>query len=127
MEKSTPVLPKYFPLIRGKLLEEELSEAREFFKVTTPRIYLTLSFDWWKESMITLTQDKNGLEPHKKCRMKLKWLSEHELPVKTEAEQFVNLDIFPEGSQMTFNESGENHKFHISRGLDIISIEYLTI
>jgi hypothetical protein len=127
MEKSTPVLPKYFPLIRGKLLEEELSEAREFFKVTTPRINLTLSFDWWKESMITLTQDKNGLEPHKKCRMKLKWLSEHELPVKTEAEQFVNLDIFPEGSQMTFNESGENHKFHISRGLDIISIEYLTI
>jgi hypothetical protein len=58
--------------------------------------------------------------------MKLKWLGDNEIPDKSEEEQFVNLDTFPQGSQMTFNERAENPKFHIGRGLDVISIEYLT-
>jgi hypothetical protein len=53
-EKSTHSSRTYFPLTRGELLVEELSDTREFLKVATPRIHLTLSFDWWKESMINL-------------------------------------------------------------------------
>ena len=125
--KSLETSATYIPLTRGELLVEELSDAREWLKVATPRIHLTLSFDWWKESTVALIRDKNGFEPHKRCRMKLRWLRDNEVPDKSEGEHFVNLDTFPEGSQMTFNESGGNLKFHIGRGLDMISIEYLTL
>jgi hypothetical protein len=125
--KSKEVSKAYLPLTRGELLVEELSDARECFKVATPRIHLTLSYDWWRESMVALIRDGNGFEPHKRCRMKLRWLKDNEVPDKSEGEHFVNLDTFPEGSQMTFNESEGNLKFHVSRGLDVICVEYLTL
>ena len=51
--------------------------------------------------------------------MKLKWLQEDKVPFESQEQNFVNLD-----AQMVFNDDAGNFAFHISRGLDILSIEY---
>lgn len=115
-----PALVKQLRLSKGTSQTFRLSPQTPLLRVITLRIHITLSYNAWKRSSVSLAAASNN-SIDTGCRITLKWLSISEIPLSESA--LIDLEDFSPGTQKTFNQFAGSCDFYVGRGNDAISIK----
>ncbi len=133
---------KYLPLKLGETISKELSTSMRYFKVGTPRLHLTLSYDQATRAIEQLryspsmhTSDdanhrNNATFPlNVKYRVDVKWLhSDEQLKARSDV-SIVDLKDFPHGSQKTVDlqDRGQLKDLWLSKENDLLVVTYRSV
>ncbi|KAH7395524.1 hypothetical protein BKA64DRAFT_61062 [Cadophora sp. MPI-SDFR-AT-0126] len=110
----------YTMLKIGESMSFELSRYAQLVKVATPRLHLTISYEAWEQSLISLAsaEIRSGTMG---CRLSVSWLEDPES--LDPCSKVVDLAIFPDSFQNTFDQLAGSCDFYVKKGRDVVSIQ----
>ena len=131
----------YLPLKLGETVSKELSISMRYFKVSTPKLHITLSYDQatraieqprfsaTKHVRADVNHVNRATDPmNVKYRVDVKWLHpDEEFKARSDV-SIVVLNSFSQGSQKTLDlqsRRGLLKDLWLSRGNDLVSIKYI--
>ena len=132
----------YLPLKLGETVSKELSKSMRYFKVGTPRLHITLSYEQASRAMeqlkfsstkhlnVDVNNEKSAtVPPSMRYRVDVKWLHPDEKLKATSDVPIVVLNSFSRGSRKTLDLQGRGglKDLWLLRGNDLVSVTYTKI